>query len=122
MVDGLKFEGGALAADDHVVEFRGSRGEATNSRLTNSAIIDYNPASVDTRYFWVSLYGQNNRVDHNYFEGQNHSGVTVVVWRRNRGRPPPDRRQLLRRPARCRSIRPTPTASKRFASATAASR
>jgi poly(beta-D-mannuronate) lyase len=81
VVDGLKFEGGALGANEHIVEFRGSRGEATHSRLTNSAIIDYNPASVDTRYFWVSLYGQNNRVDHNVFRNQNHSGVTVVVWR-----------------------------------------
>jgi poly(beta-D-mannuronate) lyase len=81
VVDGLNFEGGALAANDHVVEFRGSLGEAMNSRLTNSAIVDYNPASIDTRYFWVSLYGQNNRVDHNYFKNQNHSGVTVVVWR-----------------------------------------
>ncbi|MEX0613530.1 MAG: chondroitinase-B domain-containing protein, partial [Pirellulales bacterium] len=81
VVDGLKFEGGALGVNDHIVEFRGSRGEATNSRLTNTAIIDYNPASVDTRYHWVSLYGQNNRVDHNYFTNQNHSGVTVVVWR-----------------------------------------
>ncbi len=85
VVDGLKFEGGALAADDHVVEFRGSHGEATNSRLTNSAIINYNPADVNTRYFWVSLYGENNRVDHNYFKGQNHSGVTVVVWRPDNG-------------------------------------
>jgi poly(beta-D-mannuronate) lyase len=81
VVDGLRFEAGALAANDHVVEFRGSRGAATNSRLTNSTIVDYNPPSIDTRYFWVSLYGQNNRVDHNRFEGQNHSGVTVVVWR-----------------------------------------
>lgn len=81
VVDGLNFDGGALAADDHVVEFRGVNGEATNSRFTNSAIINYNPLSVDTRYFWVSLYGQNNRVDHNRFEGQNHSGVTVTVWR-----------------------------------------
>jgi poly(beta-D-mannuronate) lyase len=81
VVDGLNFDGGALAANDHVVEFRGNLGEATNSRLTNSAIIDYNPASVDTRYFWVSLYGQNNRVDHNYFKNQTHSGVTIVVWR-----------------------------------------
>lgn len=85
MVDGLKFQGGALAADDHVVEFRGSQGEAFNSRLTNTAIVDYNPASVDTRYFWVSLYGQNNRVDHNYFKNQTHSGVTVVVWRPDLG-------------------------------------
>ena len=91
VVDGLRFEGGALGADDHVVEFRGARGEATNSRLTNSAIIDYNPASVDTRYFWVSLYGQNNRVDHNFFKNQNHSGVTVVVWRPDQG---PDYHQI----------------------------
>ncbi|MBA3482592.1 MAG: alginate lyase [Pirellulales bacterium] len=81
VVDGLRFEGGSLSAGDHVVEFRGSRGEATYSRFTNSAIVNYNPPSVDTRYFWVSLYGQNNRVDHNRFEGQNHSGVTAVVWR-----------------------------------------
>lgn len=85
VVDGLRFEGGALAEGGHIVEFRGSRGEATNSRFTNSAIVDYNPVSVDTRYHWVSLYGQNNRVDHNRFEGQNHSGVTVVVWRDNSG-------------------------------------
>ncbi|MCA9237577.1 MAG: PEP-CTERM sorting domain-containing protein [Planctomycetales bacterium] len=85
VVDGLRFEGGALAAGDAVVEFRGSKGEAINSRLTNSAIIDYNPADVDTRYFWVSLYGQNNRVDHNRFEGQDHSGVTVAVWRDSAG-------------------------------------
>ena len=81
VADGLNFDGGALGAGDHVVEFRGSCGEATNSRLTNSAITDYNPSSIDTRYFWVSLYGQNNRVDHNSFSGQNHSGVTVTVWR-----------------------------------------
>lgn len=81
VVDGLNFEGGALGANDHIVEFRGSRGEAFNSRFTNSSIVNYNPTSIDTRYFWVSLYGQNNRVDRNRFEGQNHSGVTAVVWR-----------------------------------------
>jgi chondroitinase B-like protein/dockerin type I repeat protein/PEP-CTERM motif-containing protein len=85
VVDGLKFAGGALGADDHIVEFRGNKGEATNSRLTNSAIVDYNPTSVDTRYFWVSMYGQHNRVDHNYFKNQTHSGVTVVVWRADLG-------------------------------------
>ncbi len=82
VVDGLKFEGGALSdGSSAIVEFRGSNGEATNSRFTNSAIISYNPASVDDRYHWVELFGQNNRVDHNRFENQNHSGVTVVVRR-----------------------------------------
>lgn len=79
-VEGLRFEGGSLSSG-HVVEFKGSYGEATNSRFSNSAIIDYNPVDVNTRYQWVSLHGQNNRVDNNRFEGQNHSGVTVVVWR-----------------------------------------
>ena len=82
VVDGLNFEGGSLNSG-HVVEFRGSNGHATNSRFTNSAIVDYNPGDINTRYFWVSMYGQSNRVDHNYFSGQNHSGVTVTVWRDN---------------------------------------
>lgn len=80
VADGLNFEGGALGSGDHIVRFKGSKGNASNCRFTNSAIVDYNPADVDTRYFWVSLYGDNNRVDHNYFSGQNHQGVTVVDW------------------------------------------
>lgn len=80
-VDGLHFKEGALSGGQHVVSFRGSNGEATNSRLTNSAITDYNPADINTRYFWVSMYGDNNRVDHNTFDNQTHSGVTVTVWR-----------------------------------------
>lgn len=84
VVDGLRFEGGALFDDSNaIVEFRGSNGEATNSRFTNSAIISYNPANVDDRYHWVELFGQNNRVDNNRFENQTHSGVTVVVRRDN---------------------------------------
>lgn len=79
-VDGLHFDGGALSSG-HVVRFTGSNGDATNSRFTNSAITDYNPADINTRYFWVSMYGNSNRVDHNTFDNQTHSGVTVTVWR-----------------------------------------
>ena len=82
VVDGLKFEGGALAdGSSAIVEFRGSNGEANNSRLTNSAIVGYNPVDISDRYHWVELFGQNNRVDNNRFEDHNHSGVTVVVRR-----------------------------------------
>lgn len=82
VVDGLRFEGGQLNdGSNAIVEFRGSNGEATNSRFTNSAIINYNAANVDARYHWLELFGQNNRVDSNRFEGQSHSGVTVVVRR-----------------------------------------
>ncbi|MEM9352316.1 MAG: polysaccharide lyase 6 family protein [Planctomycetota bacterium] len=82
VADGLRFEGGALADGGRaIVEFRGDFGAATNSRLTNSAIISYNPGSINDRYHWVELFGQDNRVDNNYFEDHNHSGVTVVVRR-----------------------------------------
>ena len=82
VVDGLRFEGGALNnGSNAIVEFRGSNGHATNSRFTNSAIISYNPGNINDRYHWVEMFGENNRVDNNYFENQNHSGVTVVVRR-----------------------------------------
>ncbi len=93
VADGLNFDGGALTEGQHVVEFRGSNGEATNSRFTNSTIANYNPDDINTRYFWVSMYGEANRVDNNYFANQNHSGVTVTVWRGDDG---PDNHQIDR--------------------------
>lgn len=80
VVDGLRFEGGALEKGS-IVEFRGSLGDATNSRFINSSIVDYNPEEIKTRYFWVVLHGQHNSVENNYFNNQNHSGVTVVISR-----------------------------------------
>ncbi|MBB6428387.1 hypothetical protein HNQ40_000193 [Algisphaera agarilytica] len=80
VVDGLNFENGSLGEGDHVIQFRGSEGNASYSRVTNTQIKDYNPSDSGTRYFWVSLYGQNNRVDHSTFSGQSHSGVTLVAW------------------------------------------
>lgn len=80
VVDGLLFTDGYPRNLSSVIEFRMGSQEARDCRLTNTAIIDYNPPDPATRYFWVSLYGRRNRVDHNYFSGQNHSGVTVVAW------------------------------------------
>ena len=79
-VDGLHFKDGNAKDEGHVVQFRGSLGQATHSRFTNSIIDSYNPPSQSDRYHWVSLYGTSNRVDHNRFINQNHSGVTVVTW------------------------------------------
>lgn len=81
-VEGLRFEGGALTDGQAIVQFRGRKGEASNSRLTESAIVRYNPQDPKVKYAWVALYGTENRVDHNRFEGQAHAGVTVVVFRR----------------------------------------
>jgi poly(beta-D-mannuronate) lyase len=82
VVDGLRFEGGYSASGD-VIEFRNSSSgiESAYSRLTNSAVIDYNPSNDSTDYKWVSLYGNHNRVDHCYMAGKTHAGTTCVVWR-----------------------------------------
>ncbi|MEQ9461240.1 MAG: chondroitinase-B domain-containing protein [Phycisphaeraceae bacterium] len=79
VVDGLTFQDGTPQGS-HIVRFTGPLGKASNSRLTNTTITNYNPSDINDRYFWVSLYGQDNRVDHSRFQGQNHSGVTVVAW------------------------------------------
>ncbi len=80
VVDGLHFKGGTIENSDHVVQFRGPLGDATNSRFTNSVIESYNPADLNDKYHYVSLYGQNNRVDHNSFLDQQNIGPEVVAW------------------------------------------
>lgn len=80
VVDGLHFTAGYCPSGS-VIEFRdGSSNEAEYCRLTNTAIINFNPASINTDYKWVSLYGKYNRVDHCTLKGKNHSGTTLVVW------------------------------------------
>lgn len=78
VVDGLRFLGG-YSQSGAVIEFR-SGPPAYHSRLTNCAIVDYNPSSKTIDYKWVFLYGSHNRVDHCYFAGKNHLGTTLVVW------------------------------------------
>ena len=78
VVDGLRFVGG-YSPSGAVIEFR-SGVPAYHSRITNTSIVDYNPASKATDYKWLSLYGANNRVDHCYFAGKTHMGTTLVVW------------------------------------------
>lgn len=82
IVSGFNFQGATSSGDGRaLVEFRDADNvSAQYCRLTQTAFVDCNPPSPFTRYPWVSLYGTDNRVDHNYFRGQNHSGVTVVVW------------------------------------------
>ncbi len=73
VVDGLKFQGGALTGGS-IINLSGN-----NLRLTNTAIIDYNPPSIETEVDWVTVNGQDNRVDHNYFKNHNSVGQTLEV-------------------------------------------
>ncbi|MFC2084548.1 chondroitinase-B domain-containing protein [Bacteroidota bacterium] len=79
-VSGLYFLNGR-SSSGAVVEFRnGSSKPAYNCRLSETAIVNYNPSSKSTGYKWVSVYGEHNRVDHCYFKGKTHDGTTLVVW------------------------------------------
>ncbi len=88
VVDGLKFINGYLVAGD-VIAFRNtSSSPAKNCRVTNCAIIDYNPDIPDGfTNIWVSLYGVSNRVDNCYLKGKDDFGSTMVVWVESPQRP-----------------------------------
>ena len=80
VVSGLHFRDGTIENSDHVVQFRGPLGEATNCRFTNSVIESYSGPDLTDKYHYVSLYGQHNRVDHNRFLDQRNIGPQVVAW------------------------------------------
>lgn len=80
VVDGLNFQDGTVGNMQSIVQFRGSMGDASHSRLTNTQIKNTNPTNSSDRAFWVSLYGTDNRVDHSSFQDQTNSGVTLVAW------------------------------------------
>ena len=63
-----------------VVSFKGKNAVATNSRVTNCAITDYNPETKAESNHWVELWGKNNRFDNNYIAGKTNDGCTLVVW------------------------------------------
>ena len=69
------------AGTNAVVSFRTSSSNlAENCRLSNTTIINYNPASSTTDSKWISIYGKDNRVDHCTFINKTNSGTLLVVW------------------------------------------
>ncbi|MCA9274292.1 MAG: polysaccharide lyase 6 family protein [Phycisphaerales bacterium] len=80
VVDGLYFKDGVLSAGDHVIQFRRGSTYARNCRLTNTVIENVNNPDIEERFFWVSLYGTDNTVDHCRFDGFVNRGVTLVIW------------------------------------------
>ena len=74
--EGLLFQDGYSQKEDVVLFSENS----SNCRLTNTAIIDFSNPDRKIDYRWVSMNGTRNRVDHCYFKGKAHQGVTLVVW------------------------------------------
>ncbi|ANH82877.1 alginate lyase [Niabella ginsenosidivorans] len=76
VVNGLYFTNGYSLNDDVIIFSK----TASHCRLTNTAIVNYNPPDKKTDYKWVSLYGSYNSVDHCELTGKEHQGTTLVVW------------------------------------------
>jgi len=76
IVDGLYFTNGYSLKED-VITFNA---KASHCRLTNTAIVNFNPPDKTTDYRWISMNGFQNRVDHCWIEGKTHQATTLVVW------------------------------------------
>jgi poly(beta-D-mannuronate) lyase len=79
VVDSLTFQNIALTTG-HILRLGSDDADTSHVRITNCAFINNNPPDPATRYMWLSAYGTHHRIDHNHFAGQNHLGVTLVVW------------------------------------------
>ncbi|MBU2886517.1 polysaccharide lyase 6 family protein [Gilvimarinus agarilyticus] len=86
VVRGLVFKDGYTPTDS-VISFRTAKPKdesdystiAVDTRLTEVVIDDFsNPDRYETDY-WVSVYGKNNRIDHNHFSFKRNKGVTMAV-------------------------------------------
>ncbi|MCM2678561.1 polysaccharide lyase 6 family protein [Echinimonas agarilytica] len=79
VVKGLVFKNGYTPTSE-VISFRTSKTDfAYHSRVTEVVIDNYsNPDKFESDY-WVGIYGQQNRFDHNYLVGKRNKGVTLAV-------------------------------------------
>ena len=79
IVSGLVFKDGYTPTNT-VISFRRTKGElAYHSRITEIVIDQFNNPERHETDFWVMMYGQYNRFDHNYLVGKSNKGVTMAV-------------------------------------------
>lgn len=77
-VSGLLFKG-CTASSGAIVEFRDGDSLARHCRMHDCVLDDCNPASRQTAYSYVHLYGRFNSVDHCSLLGKLNLGVTLIV-------------------------------------------
>ena len=79
VVSGLVFKDGFTPTSE-VVSFRQNATTLANhSRITEIVIDNYNNPERQEVDFWVMMYGQHNRFDHNHLVGKRNKGVTMAV-------------------------------------------
>lgn len=72
IVDGITFTNGMLRDGIAVVNFN-----SDHCKLTNSAVINYNPNNFKTSYYWIFINGSYNHISSSYFEGKNNMGPLI---------------------------------------------
>ncbi len=79
IIEGLVFKNG-YTPTNAVISFRKNRKEiANNCRLTECVIDNYNNPERQVQDYWITIYGKNNRIDHNHISGKKNLGVTMIV-------------------------------------------
>ena len=78
-VHGLVFKDG-FSPRGEVVSFRRTKQDvASNSRISHIVIDHFSKPDRYEDDWWVGIYGQNNRFDHNHMVGKTNKGVTLAV-------------------------------------------
>jgi poly(beta-D-mannuronate) lyase len=79
IVEGLVFKNGFTPTTELISFRKDSKKNANNCRLTQCVIDNFsNPERHESDY-WISIYGKNNRIDHNHIVGKQNLGVTMAV-------------------------------------------
>lgn len=79
LVTGLVFRNG-FSPTGEVISFRRTKEDmARDSRVTEVVIDHFNQPDRFQSDYWVALYGQRNRFDHNFLAGKTNQGVTLAV-------------------------------------------
>jgi len=79
IVSDLVFKDG-YSPRGEVVSFRVSKeDQASNSRVTGIVVDGFSKPDRYESDYWVGIYGNNNRFDHNHLSGKTNKGVTLAV-------------------------------------------
>ncbi len=79
IVSGLVFRDGFSPTGEVISFRRDSEDLARNSRVTQTVIDGFSKPDRNETDYWVAIYGQNNRFDHNHLAGKTNRGVTLAV-------------------------------------------
>jgi len=78
-INGLLFTNG-YAGDDAVITFQTNKKQLANHcRVTNTVIDGFNNAKRLDQNYWISFYGQHNRLDHCSIQNKLNMGVILAV-------------------------------------------